>query len=84
MGSERRDGRSTPATVPGDISGAAPASQPKWLRLRLGNPRHRATTTFLIVSVFLMGNLWLIDVCCMSLYWVARLPRLRGGAGAGR
>jgi len=38
-----------------------------------GNPLHRPTTTSLVISLF-FPNLWLIDVTCASLNWVARIP----------
>jgi hypothetical protein len=43
-------------------------------RARLGSPLHRPTTAFLVISIF-FPRVWLIDVTCMSLYWVARIPR---------
>jgi hypothetical protein len=41
----------------------------------IGSPLHRPTTTLLVISIF-FPRIWLIDVTCMSLYWVARLPKL--------
>jgi hypothetical protein len=61
-----------------DVPDGEQAVEPKWLKVRLSSPLHRATTAFLIVSIFFFNKLWLIDITCMSLYWVARLPRPRG------
>jgi hypothetical protein len=36
----------------------------------------KSSTVLLVVSVFFFPRLWLIDVTCMSLWWVARLPQL--------
>jgi hypothetical protein len=36
----------------------------------------KSSTVLLVVSVFFFPRLWLIDVTCMSLWWVARLPHL--------
>jgi hypothetical protein len=41
----------------------------------LRNPLHRPTATLLVISIF-FPRLWLIDITCMSLYWVARLPKI--------
>jgi hypothetical protein len=37
------------------------------------NPLHRPTTASLVFSMF-FPQFWLIDITCMSVYWVARLP----------
>jgi hypothetical protein len=39
------------------------------------NLLHRPSTGMLIVSMF-WPQYWLMDVTCMSLYWVARIPKL--------
>jgi hypothetical protein len=39
----------------------------------LSNPLHRPSTALLVFSMF-WPQYWLMDVTCMSLYWVARLP----------
>jgi hypothetical protein len=44
-------------------------------RINIGTPLHRPTTISLVISLF-FPRLWLIDVTCMSLYWVGRLPKL--------
>jgi hypothetical protein len=64
--------RSMPPPVPPPLvpTPPAPASPPK---PSLSSPLHRPTTVFLVISIF-FPNWWLIDVTCMSLYWVARLP----------
>lgn len=61
-----------------DVPDGEQAPEPKWLKIRLSSPLHRATTAFLIISIFFFNKLWLIDITCMSLYWVARLPKPRG------
>ncbi len=43
----------------------------------ISSPFHRPTTTLLIISIF-FPRLWIIDFTCMSLYWVARLPKPLG------
>jgi hypothetical protein len=42
-------------------------------RVNLRSPLHRPTTTMLVISLFFPG-LWMLDVTCVSLYWVARIP----------
>jgi hypothetical protein len=37
----------------------------------------KPSTVLLIVSVLFFHRVWLIDVTCMSVWWVARLPRPR-------
>jgi hypothetical protein len=44
--------------------------------IKLSDPRHRPTTTLLVISILFFPRLWLIDVTCMSLYGAARLPKL--------
>ncbi len=44
-------------------------------RIAIGNPLHRPTTISLVISLC-FPRLWLIDVTCMSLYWVGRLPKV--------
>ena len=39
----------------------------------LSSPLHRPTTAFRVISIF-FPNWWPIDVTCISLYSVARLP----------
>lgn len=41
-------------------------------RITIGNPLHRPTTVALVIAL-LFPRVWLIDVTCMSLYWVARI-----------
>jgi len=43
-------------------------------RVNLRSPLNRPSTTLLVISLFFPG-LWMLDVTCMSLYWVARIPR---------
>jgi hypothetical protein len=33
------------------------------------------STALLILSIAFLAKLWAIDCTCMSLYWVARLPK---------
>lgn len=40
-----------------------------------GNPQHRPATMTLMFSIFFPG-IWVIDITCMSLYWVARMPKV--------
>jgi hypothetical protein len=44
-------------------------------RVGLSSPIHQPTTALLVISIFLFRLGWFIDVTCMSLYWVARIPR---------
>ena len=44
-------------------------------RITIGNPLHRPTTISLVISLF-FPRIWVLDVTCMSLYWVGRLPKL--------
>jgi hypothetical protein len=52
--------------VPEAIADNSPASLEG-----ITNPFHRPTTTLLLFAMF--SGIWVIDVTCMSLYWVARL-----------
>lgn len=41
-------------------------------KLAIANPLHQPSTISLVISL-IFPRLWLIDVTCMSLYWVARI-----------
>ena len=70
----RVEDEATPSQSPRPVPGnASIESAPK--KERVSSPLHRPSTASLIISLIFFSGGWAIDFTCMSLYWVARLPR---------
>jgi hypothetical protein len=41
-----------------------------------GRTKYEPASTILLLASMYFPGCWLLDVTCMSLYWVARLPRM--------
>jgi hypothetical protein len=41
------------------------------------SPLHQPATASLVISIMFFPLFWVIDVTCLSLYWVARIPNLK-------
>ena len=44
-------------------------------KVPLSSPLHRPSTAILFLCMLFFPRVWLLDITCMSLYWVARVPR---------